>query len=136
MMPGDEERQRAAGHRDRHHLRIAERGVQGGNGRQRWRLRRLAGPHHPGHGQQDGIQEAGLEFPHPAGGARERQAWLHNRALGKWRQEMGMEGIDAKAQRQARGLAPERAEGRNHRGGEAQYPGATQLPSTASIHSR
>jgi hypothetical protein len=110
-------------------------GVHGSNGRQGWRFRRLAGPHPPGQGQQHGIEEAALEFPHPAGGTRERQALLHHRAAAQGRQEVAMERIDAKAQRQARGLKPERAEGRNHRGGEAQYPGATQPPSTASIHS-
>ncbi len=97
MPPGHQERQRAAGYRDRHHLRIAEGGIQSGRGRQGGRLRRLTGAHHPGHGQQHRIEEAGLELPNAYGGAQERLVMLHLSA-GCWWQQMGMERINAEAQ--------------------------------------
>jgi hypothetical protein len=56
------------------------------------------GPTIPAKVEQHGSQVAGLELPHRVGGGPEGQMRLCHQAAGGWRQEMGMEGIDANAQ--------------------------------------
>lgn len=98
VMGGHKEGQGRGGQGNGHHLRIAEGGVQGVCGREGWRLWWLTGPHQSGQGEQHSLQVAGLDLLHSVVGAPEGQVWLQLRAAGGWRQEMGMEGIDADAQ--------------------------------------
>ena len=111
VMAGDKKGKARSGQGNGHHLGITEGGVQGGGCRQGRRFRRFAGAHHSGQGEQHGIEALALELPHPVGGAPERQVQLHRPADPR-QQQMGMEGINAKAQ----GLTGRQERGRQWRG--------------------